>query len=83
MYVTGDEPQCHSNSFFWIDYNAANGWCWRSQDAKQPLLSSEALSDRLIKRILQFHEQVELGKVARVRRERHVIHEGVPNSWMS
>jgi hypothetical protein len=82
MYVTGDEPQCFATSLFWIDYNAAIGWCWRSRDTRQPLLSTEALSERVIKSILQFHEQVELGKVKHVRHERRVIHPG-QQSWMS
>jgi hypothetical protein len=71
MYVPGYEPDCISTHEFRFDYNAALGWCWRlkaSEDSEHKLFTTAALSELVMKQIVELHEQVESGKVVRRRR---------------
>ena len=64
FYLEGP-PQKISEIVFHFDYNAGYGWCWRSDDGKERLLTTDALADFLMRMLLQAHQDVESGKVKR------------------
>jgi TIR domain len=63
MYIPGNEPQRHSERKYYFDYDAAFGWCWRSPDKK--LLTTDSFSELLLKQILDLHQKVDSGTIAR------------------
>jgi TIR domain-containing protein len=71
MYIPGDEPKKTSEQTFHFDYDVAYGWCWRG-DAKGELLTKEALSELLLKTLLDAHHKVETGETSRRSMQRPV-----------
>jgi hypothetical protein len=67
MYIPGEEPRAISKSEFYFDYDAAYGWCWRARGVSGNWLTTSGLSELLIKRLLDLHEQFTSGKKVRRR----------------
>jgi len=74
MHVPGNEPQRISKHTYYLDYDAALGWCWRTEDGQ--LLKTDSLGELILKEILELHKKVESGKVTRRHRSRIP-----PSSW--
>jgi hypothetical protein len=64
FYLDGG-PQKISELVFHFDYNAGYGWCWRSDERKERLLTTDAFADFLMQMLLQAHQDVESGKLQR------------------
>jgi hypothetical protein len=69
FYLNG-VPQKESEVVFHFDYNAGYGWCWRLDDRKERLLTTDTLADFLMQMLLQAHQDVESGKLQRRRPSR-------------
>jgi hypothetical protein len=59
VYIPGREPPMSSEQKFQFDYNAAYGWCWRG--ANGDLLTTESLSEFLMKTLLEEHGKADAG----------------------
>ena len=57
-YLPGEGPRAVSKANFYFDYEAVRGWYWRQTDGGGKSFSSEDLSEHLIKRVLELHEQL-------------------------
>jgi hypothetical protein len=68
--IPGEEPRAISETKFNFDYHEAHGWCWRPHNKREQLLTTAGLSEHLIKRILELHDEFETGKKVRRRRTR-------------
>lgn len=66
FYLDGG-PQKISEVVFHFDFNAGYGWCWRSDEGKERLLTTDVLADFLMQMLLQAHQDVESGKLQRRR----------------
>lgn len=76
-YMPGEGPNRIGELFFYFDYNAAYGWCWRAKAREEKLFSTEALSDFLVQQLLDAHTRVEGGKTARSPGRHRVL----PTEW--
>jgi hypothetical protein len=56
MHIPGEEPKRISDRKYYFDYDAALGWCWRSDEQ---LLTTDSLAELILKQILELHRQVE------------------------
>jgi hypothetical protein len=56
MHIPGEEPKRISDRTYYFDYDAALGWCWRSD---RQLLTTDSLAESILKQILEIHGQVE------------------------
>jgi hypothetical protein len=73
MHIPGEEPQRLFERTYHFDYNAALGWCWRSDGQ---LLTTDSLAESILKEILELHGKVDSGKVTRKHQSRVL-----PSSW--
>jgi hypothetical protein len=76
-YMPGEGPNRIGELFFYFDYNAAHGWCWRAKAREEKLFSTEALSDFLVQQLLDAHTRVEAGKTARSSGRHRIL----PTEW--
>ena len=76
-YMPGEGPYRIGELFFYFDYNAAYGWCWRAKARDEKLFPTEALSDFLVQQLLDAHTRVEAGKTARSPGRHRVL----PTEW--
>ena len=68
MYLPGDGPQRIFNRPYHFDYNAAYGWCWR-EDKSGEFLTTESLSELVLKALLETHRRVGGGEIVRRSRQ--------------